>query len=43
MRACEHAGVLMLARVPPPSSQVREVERERDQDIKREREGESET
>jgi len=38
VRACEHAGMLKLARVPTPSSPVREVERERDQDIKRERE-----
>ncbi len=37
MQACGRAGVLMLARVPTPSSPVREIKRE-----KRKREGERE-
>ncbi len=42
MRACGHAGVFMLPRVPTPSSLVREIERERDKESKRKRERERE-
>ncbi len=42
MRACGHECVLMLARVPTPTSPVREIERVRDREIKRERKREKE-
>jgi len=42
VRACGHAGVFMLPRVPTPSSLVREIERERDKESKRKRERERE-
>jgi len=42
VRACGRGWLLMLARVPTPSSPVREMERVRDRDIKRERKRENE-
>ncbi len=41
-RACGHTDVLMLARVPTPSSPVREIERGREKESERKRKRERE-